>query len=606
MVYQLRFGLSKKLILFIVFIITIFMAITSLLSGKILSQSALLTADEISFTLLDQTEKRIAQFFNDMKYLAESLAATKAVQTISPLDMKDLFMSMVMTRKSYIRGIYLGTTDGRMYEWGQGKGFTDNVPTFPPGYDPRQRPWYKAALEKNEFSISAPYQYASIDELGITCILPVYKPSGSFIGVLGIDILLDDLKRILEELDIPKQGKALILTLQGEIIASQFPRDRDEKLSLKTFAALGSEKMLESISGNYTGQVDDQEMYFVYKRASTSNWIIAMAMPLSRILGPIRNLLSTITLIDVFLMLLLILSIASIANHLIISPLKRLVLIINKIKQGEKMRMPIKGKDELSLLGEEFNKLLEIVENNSRVLEEKLKQRTLEIWRLQAENTQYKIIEERQRIFRDMHDSIGAKLTNIFFCNTIARDQVKDESKMLKEMIERIENNCLMAVQDLREMILGMGAADRKPSDISKSIVEGVRQRLQAKKISFEFSIQDQDALNIVEPRALEEIKKIFDELVSNVLKHSNASKVILEILVRHDEISYIFSDNGVGFDLDTLDDSISGIKNIRYRVEKLGGTMKIVTGSGRGTSYHIALGMEGIGNAKRPDFSTN
>ena len=606
MVYPLRFGLSKKLILFIVFAIIVFMTTTSLLSGRILGQSALLNADEISYTLLDQTEKRIAQFFSEMRYLAESLAATKAVQSISPPDMKDLFISMVMARKSHLRGIYLGTADGRMYEWGIGKGFTDNVPSFPAGYDPRQRPWYKTALERKEFSISAPYQYASVDELGITCMLPVYRPGGGFIGVLGIDILLDDLKKILEELEIPKQGKALILTLQGEIIASQFPRDRDEKLSLKTFAAQGSERMFENDSGSFKGQVEGQKMYFVYKRSSASNWIIAMAMPLSQILEPMRNLLGAITLIDILLMFLLILSIASIANHLIISPLKRLVKIINRIKQGEKARMPVKGKDELSLLGEELNMLLDIVEDNSRVLEEKVKQRTLEIVRLQAENTQYKITEERQRIFRDMHDSIGAKLTNIFFCNTIARDQAKDESKMLKEMIERIENNCLMAVQDLKKMILGMKDEAQKPADVSKSIAEGIRQRLQAKQIGFECNFRDSGALNAMEPSTQEEIKKIFDELVSNVLKHSNASKAALEMTAGHGGISLMFSDNGVGFEPAIVNGSTSGLKNIRYRVEKLGGTMSIVTGSGKGTSYHIALAAEGIGNAERPDFSAD
>jgi len=606
MAYPFRFGLSKKLLLLIVFAIIIFMTTTSLLSGRILRQSALLTADEISYTLLDQTEKRIAQFFNEMKYLAKSLAATKAVQSISPPDMKDLFISIVMTRKSYLRGIYLGTADGRMYEWGVGKGFADNVPSFPAGYDPRQRPWYKTAVQQKEFSISAPYQFASVDELGITCILPIYRPGGDFIGVLGIDILLDDLKKILEELEIPKQGKALILTLQGEIIASQFPQDRDEKLSLKTFAAPGSERMLEDDSGSFTGQVDNQKMYFVYKRSSTRNWIIAMAMPLSQILEPMRNLLGAITFIDILLMFLLVLSIASIANHLIISPLNRLVTIIDRIKRGEKARMPVKGKDELSLLGEELNKLLDIVEDNSRVLEEKAKQRTLEILRLQAENTQYKIVEERQRIFRDMHDSIGAKLTNIFFCNTIARDQAKNESKMLKEMIERIENNCLMAVQDLKKMILGMKEEDQGPTDISKSIAEGIRQRLQAKQIGFECNFQDRGALNAMGPSALEEVKKIFEELVSNVLKHSNASKAVLEMSVGHDGVSFLFSDIGVGFEPSIVNGSTSGLKNIRYRVEKLGGTMYIATGLGKGTSYHIAIAAEGIDNAERPDFPAN
>ncbi len=47
---------------------------------------------------------------------------------------------------------------------------------------------------------------------------------GELIGVLGLDILLDDLRRILENLDIPKQGKALLLNSSGEIVAASFRR----------------------------------------------------------------------------------------------------------------------------------------------------------------------------------------------------------------------------------------------------------------------------------------------------------------------------------------------------------------------------------------------
>ncbi len=598
MLNPFKFGLSKKLITFIVFTIIVFLSATSLISSKTLNQSAMITADEISNTLLDQTEKRITQFFNEMGLLAESLAKTKAVQTLSLADMKDLFISVVMTRKSYIRGIYVGTDDGRMFEWGIGKGFIDNVPTFPAGYDPRQRPWYKTALEQGKFSISAPYQYASIDELGITCILPVHKSDGSFIGVLGIDILLDDLKRILEELEIPKQGKALMLTLSGEIIASQFPHKQEGTLSLKAFSTPGSEKVLKNLAGSFSSFVDGQKMHFVFKRSASANWIIAVAMPYESILEPMRDLMRAITFIDAMLMLLLILSITLIANHLIISPLNGLVEVIGRIKQGEKARIPISGKDEFSFLGEELNTLLDIVEDNSRHLEEKVKQRTQEIVRLQAENTQYKIIEERQRIFRDMHDSIGAKLTNIFFCNTIARDQANNESPMLKNMIERIEINCMEAVQELKEIIFGMKETGRCTVYSSRSLVDSIRQRLQAKQIGFICDTRSQDALNEIKRSHKDEIENIFDEIVSNILKHSQALNATLEVENRGGEIAIQFFDDGTGFNLSGLNGSTSGLNNIRYRVKKIGGRLTLTSRAGMGTRFHISLASEGISDA--------
>ncbi|HOV40065.1 MAG TPA: cache domain-containing protein, partial [Spirochaetales bacterium] len=90
--------------------------------------------------------------------------------------------------------------------------------TFPPGYDPRKRPWYQTALEKGAFSVSEPYRFASVDADGITCVLPVKDPAGHLIGVLGMDILLDNLKTFLDDLTIPKGGRALLISSKGQPI----------------------------------------------------------------------------------------------------------------------------------------------------------------------------------------------------------------------------------------------------------------------------------------------------------------------------------------------------------------------------------------------------
>jgi nitrate/nitrite-specific signal transduction histidine kinase len=67
----------------------------------------------------------------------------------------------------------------------------------------------------------------------------------------------------------------------------------------------------------------------------------------------------------------------------------------------------VRSGDEFGVLGDEFNKLVDTVDSYSRDLEEKVRLRTEELWQLQKENTQLRIAEERRRIYRDMHDTIG-------------------------------------------------------------------------------------------------------------------------------------------------------------------------------------------------------
>ena len=135
-------GIGSKFILFISISIVLFLATAYLISQRVFRDFALRSADEVAQTILDQTDKRLEQFFRDMQFVARSLAGTRSVREVDPAGMRDLFMATVRARDTHLRAIYLGTQDGRMFEWGVGAGFVDDVPSFPPGYDPRRRPWY--------------------------------------------------------------------------------------------------------------------------------------------------------------------------------------------------------------------------------------------------------------------------------------------------------------------------------------------------------------------------------------------------------------------------------------------------------------------------------
>lgn len=597
-----RWGIGEKFILFISISIVFFLAATFFISQRVFREYALRSADELALVILDQTDKRLAQFFREMQYVIRSLAGTRAVREVDPAGMRDLFLATVRSRSNHMRAAYLGTADGRMFEWGIGEGFVDNTPSFPPGYDPRQRPWYRLAADAGGFTVTAPYRYASVDALGITCVLPLRAADGSLAGVLGLDILLADLVSILADLEIPQHGKALLLSREGEILASQFPQDLGGKLSLKRFDVEGGEGILASSSGSFVGTVGGLKTFFVHKKTESFDWIIAVGIPLNAIMEPVRGLLNLISAIDLLLMILFVVALGTITTKLMVSPLNHIVAVVDRIKGGEgEARVDVRTGDEFGLLGDELNRLLDTIAENSRDLEDKVRQRTEEIWRLQKENTQFRILEERQRIYRDMHDSIGAKLTNIFFCNGVARDLAKKGPKDLKVMHDRIESNCLQAIRRLKEVILGMREDDRMASDYSKLLSAGIRQRLHDKGIGFDCRISNRAAINVFGSEARDELEKIFDELVSNVLKHSGASRVRLRMGTDGEGFFARFSDDGAGFDPASAGGAVSGLGNIRYRVECLGGSVTVHSSPGSGASFEIAIPVRELARKDAP-----
>ncbi|MDB9494076.1 cyclic nucleotide-binding domain-containing protein [Spirulina major CS-329] len=89
-------------------------------------------------------------------------------------------------------------------------------------YDPRERPWYQAALalEPGQTGWSEVYPYAATAELGITAIAPLYDQNRSLYAVFAIDVSLSDIQGFLQTLDISPAGEAFVMDRDGQIIAT--------------------------------------------------------------------------------------------------------------------------------------------------------------------------------------------------------------------------------------------------------------------------------------------------------------------------------------------------------------------------------------------------
>jgi len=149
-------SINFKYMIFILLVTFCFLIAIFVVSFRTMRAFSLEMTEDVAVTILDSAENRIRGLFEDLEALSKSLAGSRAVKSADPAGMRDLFVSTVLAWQRYLRAIYLGTSDGRMYEWGHGREFKDHTPTFPPGYDPRIRPWYESAMKSDGFSVSAP------------------------------------------------------------------------------------------------------------------------------------------------------------------------------------------------------------------------------------------------------------------------------------------------------------------------------------------------------------------------------------------------------------------------------------------------------------------
>ena len=104
--------------------------------------------------------------------------------------------------------------------------FSDTVEPLDTGYDPRQRLWYKDAVEKKGLVWSEVYIFASDRQPGITCTIPHYDSRGVLLGVTAVDISVLDLSYYLGAMQVTEHSRLFITDASDRLVALQM---RDPK-----------------------------------------------------------------------------------------------------------------------------------------------------------------------------------------------------------------------------------------------------------------------------------------------------------------------------------------------------------------------------------------
>lgn len=596
-------SIKTKFIVSIFVTVLFFLVVLLALSYNTLKEGALRNAHELSIAILHQTDKRINTFFSEIEKIAVTLAGYPQFYEVHPEKMKPIILSSVRARHEYLRAIYLGTVAGEMYEWGIGEGFTDNVPTFEPGYDPRQRPWFREALNVGGFSISDPYMYASVKAMGITAVTPVYDTGGSFVGVLGIDMMLHDIKGMIEQLEIPQEGRIILLNKKDEVIVNQFNGKvhNEGAGQLRKFDLFNVGDLEFCEKGQMiTPRGHGERYYITCTENGMTGWKLILALPYDSVMAHAVKSIEFIVFLDILLMLTLIFVLSCLSNTMIIKPMGGIMQVMRRIRDGEDgARISENRKDEFGVLARQFNHLFETVSDYSRSLEEKVEKRTKDLLDLQKENVRLRVIEEKERIYGYLHDSLGARLTNIFISNSVAQSAAGKDEKVLKDMLDRIENNTEQGIADLKEILHSSESESRRIIDFNKLIQVHLRQRLELKHISLSYTMTTPNELNALSREMRFELEKILQELGSNILKHSGASRAELVLEVRNGRIVLVMSDDGQGGAEKGMERGGFGLKNIQNRVVHLGGSFHIHSPKGKGTRIKIHIPLVVMGGPR-------
>jgi len=208
---------------------------------------------------------------------------------------------------------------------------------------------------------------------------------------------------------------------------------------------------------------------------------------------------------------------------------------------------------------------------------------------LKETDLQRAVMEERNRLARELHDSVTQSLYSLTLFTEAARHLAEEAgTDKLEGYLGQIGSLGTQALKEMRLLVFELGLHALAEDDL----VEALEKRLKAVEgrtgVEAKVTVRDFERQ---QPFVETHLFGIAQEALNNAQKHAQATSV--EVMFQQDGKMVVMEiiDDGIGFDPESLVDIPGmGLKNIEERVARLDGTLEIVTAPGKGTRLKVLI----------------
>jgi len=197
--------------------------------------------------------------------------------------------------------------------------------------------------------------------------------------------------------------------------------------------------------------------------------------------------------------------------------------------------------------------------------------------------------DERARIAQDMHDEVGARLSQIAILQDIfARDH--PQSEPAREDLARLAAGTQEAVTALDEAVWTVNPQNDTLASMAEFIAHHASSYLEPAEIACRIEMPIEWPALDVRSQTRHELVCACKEALQNVVKHSKASEVTLSMGINNKEFFVEVADNGCGFAQDAAAHGCDGLNNMKARLRRIGGTCDIADRIPTGTTVSVTL----------------
>jgi len=212
----------------------------------------------------------------------------------------------------------------------------------------------------------------------------------------------------------------------------------------------------------------------------------------------------------------------------------------------------------------------------------------IQLMRLSEQSRQAAVAAERNRMARDIHDTLAQGFTGVIVQLEAAGDATsKGLAKETEQHLRRAGDLARESLKEARRSVRALRPQALDEKNLCQALEDLLRKMTAGTTLLAEFNVQGQP--RSLPPEWEENILRICQEVLTNALRHAHASQFKAQLLFVPSAVRLDLCDNGCGFDPAGKHDGF-GLMGMRERVEGMGGKITIQSATGKGTAILIVL----------------
>jgi signal transduction histidine kinase len=195
---------------------------------------------------------------------------------------------------------------------------------------------------------------------------------------------------------------------------------------------------------------------------------------------------------------------------------------------------------------------------------------------------------ERARIAQDLHDDLGASLTEISLLARLAAEEQPDSAHS-RETLPEIATKAQSLVGTLDEIVWAVNPRHDTIESLAEYLAAFAAEFLDAAGITLRLDIPRELPATVLDTEQRHDLFLAAREALNNSVKHSAATEITIQLRADAERLGIVISDNGRGFDPAQRSEG-NGATNISARLSRLGGACQVQSTIGAGTSVRLTM----------------